>query len=685
MHGVVGSRRAANQHSTSNVMSNLPSTLVAPSGQDACCDVPSKLPSGRAQVSEDRSEKTAAQRMAEQMERKGLETEAEEGAHWLLDCVPFKGLVGAAVLANTIAMGIEADYPEWAAVWATTEYSFTAVFLSEAVLKLLVMKLRFFGDRWNWLDFSLVSLSVLDIVALHAGIGLDLQSLSILRIFRLFRLVRVLRLVKRVRKFVLVINGIIDAMTATMYVSGVMVLTIYVAAVFLVGFLGGAKGAQYPGYTEDLEEIDTAQIMADFNPHILFGSVGASMLTLFNVAILSEWPEVVRPLMIKQPHLVFFFIFFIAFVTFGVMNVIIGMIVENVVSNARIFEAQEKVDDLKQKLSTLDQIQEIWRQLTPHGSKSVDIEALESCVRDQASGLQQLMRKVDLPRGFSARELLHMLDDTGDGALDQDELVEGFYRLVDSGPFQSICIVQKGINELKFQVGESQKSVEKKVGDVFQIVERRIAKLEATITSPGLDNDKNWSPLPTSKFTETTSLCAADENIAAAPPAPAPDACHRRPGLELGHYSKSCRDMSQQRIGACPACVELSEALRGCATRASGRLPELEALAALGSLVASRVPHGKVARDAPGLLEGIPSADSTGSACSAGSAGSGKSTGSTCSASRGALELLDRPILLTFDQRLHDMGLQLQWNGGAAAGARAPLAPAPVVLEKMAL
>lgn len=386
--------------------------------------------------------------MAQQLED---EQDKEEEGHWFTDNLVFKLTIGLAVLANTIQMGMEADRPEWNRVWLITEHIFTGLFFGEMVIKLCFLRCTYFADHWNWLDAALVSLSVLDtwmLPLVDGAVTFDMQNLSILRVFRLFRLVRVLKLVKGVRRFVLVIKGVMDAIQATFWVSGVMMLAIYIAAIFCVGILG-KDSTTYPGYSEDEEMIDTTDLMMDFNPHLFFGSIGSSMLTLFNVVILAEWSEIVRPIMIKQPFLVVFFVGFITFTTFGVMNVIIGMIVENVMSNARAFESDEVAAELQRKLQTLEEIHTMWGSLDQDDDGRVTAETLALCMQDKHSTMRQLLSQVDLPRGFQPTELMYMLDHNGDGGLNQDELTEGMYRLIDSGPFQSICLVQKGINEVK--------------------------------------------------------------------------------------------------------------------------------------------------------------------------------------------------------------------------------------------
>merc|ERR1719359_1709558 len=107
--------------------------------------------------------------------------------------------------------------------------------------------------------------------------------------------------------------------------------------------------------------------MANFNPHITFGNMRCAMVTLFNIAILAEWTEIVRPVMLRQPLMVLFFIAFSIFVCFGVMNVIIGMIVDSVIQNARSLERELEEATRKEKVNVLTQLKDMIFQVDESG------------------------------------------------------------------------------------------------------------------------------------------------------------------------------------------------------------------------------------------------------------------------------------------------------------------------------
>merc|ERR1719482_2160364 len=86
---------------------------------------------------------------------------------------------------------------------------------------------------------------------------------------------------------------------------------------------------------------------ADFDVYQFYGTVPRAMFTLYETCM---EPLNIRPVVEKQPAMFVFFIFFIFLTTFGVMNVIIGVIVDKCMeaskSHEEDFEAMEKLQKL---------------------------------------------------------------------------------------------------------------------------------------------------------------------------------------------------------------------------------------------------------------------------------------------------------------------------------------------------
>ena len=176
------------------------------------------------------------------------------------------------------------------------------------------------------------------------------------------------------------------------------------------------------------------------------------MLTLFNITILAEWVEVVRPVSEKQPLMVVFFVFFALFVCYGVMNVIIGMIVESVITHAREKQKLYAEQELSEKLAKLKEISKMTNDMDVNQDGKVSLTEMEANL--QHGAMRALLNQLKLPAGLTGAELLAMLDEDGDESLDFEEIVRSFYRMVDSNDFQRMCIHQIGIGKLKQRLNQ---------------------------------------------------------------------------------------------------------------------------------------------------------------------------------------------------------------------------------------
>merc|ERR1719183_2542399 len=101
---------------------------------------------------------------------------------------------------------------------------------------------------------------------------------------------------------------------------------LFIAGIFFAGQIGDQR-AGYEGYDENP--------VWEFNNYMYFGTLGRSMFTLFNLALLTEdWDNVGRAVLEEQPALLIFLLLFLCINTFGLMNVIVGVIVDNTLAAA---------------------------------------------------------------------------------------------------------------------------------------------------------------------------------------------------------------------------------------------------------------------------------------------------------------------------------------------------------------
>ena len=101
-----------------------------------------------------------------------------------------------------------------------------------------------------------------------------------------------------------IVEALLHAVPGISSIAGLMLLLFYVFAVMATGLFGEA----FPQW---------------------FGSIGASMYTLFQIMTLESWSMgIVRPVMEQYPYAWLFFVPFILIATFTMLNLFIGIIVD---------------------------------------------------------------------------------------------------------------------------------------------------------------------------------------------------------------------------------------------------------------------------------------------------------------------------------------------------------------------
>lgn len=397
--------------------------------------------------------------------------------HWLVDSAVFQVACFGLVFMNTVTMGFEAEVgndPAFASLLDVTEHFFTAAFALEMVIKLASLRRSYFRDRWNYLDAFVTMAGVMDVwvlrVALDGSLP-DLRSLSVLRVLRLARLVRVMKLMKQFQKIVIIINSVMDAIKTTMWVAILLFGAIYICAIFCVDVIGRGESvaSMYPGYAEDESDFDQLEVVSEFNPYLSFGSMGRAMLTLFNIAILAEWTEVVVPISVKQPWLIIFFILFDLFITIGVMSVIIGLIVDNVMANARAMSAEGGEDHNSARLGVLQKIADIFDGLDSDKSGFVTIgEIIES----GASGtLAAVMQDAGIGRDITQDEFFGVLDIDGDGKVSANEFSESLYKFLGAGQNRHLSMLMLAVKQMRHQARTTKEECSVRLGRIETILE----------------------------------------------------------------------------------------------------------------------------------------------------------------------------------------------------------------------
>ncbi|MCP5163356.1 MAG: ion transporter [Hahellaceae bacterium] len=231
----------------------------------------------------------------------------------LIERPAFQHTILCLIVLNAVILGLETHSGVMASFGGVIRWldnSLLVVFVIEIVARIAVYRQRFFRDTWSLFDFAVVA------IALIPASG----GFAVLRALRVLRVLRVLTIVPSMRKVVGALVGAIPGLTS---IALVLLLIYYVFAVIATNLFA----ADHPEF---------------------FGSLGASLYTLFQVMTLESWSMgVARPVMETHPYAWAFFVPFILVATFTMLNLFIAIIV-NAMQTFSESEAKETREAVQQ-------------------------------------------------------------------------------------------------------------------------------------------------------------------------------------------------------------------------------------------------------------------------------------------------------------------------------------------------
>ncbi|XP_054564871.1 voltage-dependent T-type calcium channel subunit alpha-1G isoform X19 [Eptesicus fuscus] len=227
-----------------------------------------------------------------------------------------------------------------------SNYVFTAVFLAEMTVKVVALgwcfgEQAYLRSSWNVLDGLLVLISIIDIlVSLVSDSGTKI--LGMLRVLRLLRTLRPLRVISRAQGLKLVVETLMSSLKP---IGNIVVIC---CAFFIIfGILGVQlfKGKFFVCQGEDTRNItnksDCAEASYRWVRHKYnFDNLGQALMSLFVLASKDGWVDIMydgldavgvdqQPIMNHNPWMLLYFISFLLIVAFFVLNMFVGVVVEN--------------------------------------------------------------------------------------------------------------------------------------------------------------------------------------------------------------------------------------------------------------------------------------------------------------------------------------------------------------------
>lgn len=246
----------------------------------------------------------------------------------LVDSDRFQLFIGAVIVANAVVLGLE-TYPgvmdSYSNLLITLNSVFYGVFVVELVLRLISygkQPWNFFRSGWNIFDFIIIGGALIPAIQ---------QQATVMRLLRLARVVRLLRFLPDARVLLLTVTKSIPS------VMSMVVLTVLI--LFLYGMVGWTMfGEQLPQQ---------------------WGTVGTSMLTLFVLLTLENFPQYLQEAQAVSPLATVFFLSYVLVAAFVVFNLLIGIVIGSMEKAREEEAAKARANQSGSKAIMRDRLEEI--------------------------------------------------------------------------------------------------------------------------------------------------------------------------------------------------------------------------------------------------------------------------------------------------------------------------------------
>ncbi|KAJ0177332.1 hypothetical protein K1T71_007341 [Dendrolimus kikuchii] len=285
---------------------------------------------------------------------------------WVVTRNWFDNIVLLFIALNCITLAMERpnippDSKERAFL-STANYVFTAVFAIEMFIKVVASGMfygpeAYFTSGWNIMDGSLVIISIIDLLMSLVSESSP-RIFGILRVFRLLRSLRPLRVINRAPGLKLVVQTLLSSLRpignivlicCTFFIIfGILGVQLFKGAFF---YCEGANIKNVKNKTECLAIDGNVWVNRKYN----FDDLGKALMSLFVLSSRDGWVNIMyngldavgvdqQPIINYSEWRLLYFIAFILLVGFFVLNMFVGVVVENF---HRCREEQEKEERVR--------------------------------------------------------------------------------------------------------------------------------------------------------------------------------------------------------------------------------------------------------------------------------------------------------------------------------------------------
>jgi len=265
------------------------------------------------------------------------------------------------------------------------------------------------------MDAFLVLMAGMDVWIFDlVGLTANLRTLSVLRLLRLLRIFRLLRMFRELQ---VLLKGIGSTVQPLFWIAMLLSLFSYMVAIFLVLQVDSAlRDESRKVSEEDREQLDET-----------FGNVPKAMWALLQVVTMDDWANIAAPVIRHTgPHMNLVFLVFLLGASLGLMNLLIGVIVETTFEIAKNDLSRQHRARLKEEMVLYEALRRIFEFCDTDKSGTLSLAELQDGSHEQT--VREALGRIDLNLS-DLPAFFRMMDDDGSGEVEVAEMVSTVRRM----------------------------------------------------------------------------------------------------------------------------------------------------------------------------------------------------------------------------------------------------------------
>lgn len=370
--------------------------------------------------------------------------------------VHLDAIMGFVVLCNTIVLGVENQWEGYKSslvlglhdddtYWAHAktwflvfEHVFALIFIIEFLIRFSVTRLRYFLKLSNILDFALVVCSILDIYILRPmqntmgdsdTNNLLFRFLRILKLMRVLRILRVFKLFSQLHSLVRTMQESAKALVCPLYVLGIVISMsgLLITQLATIFIRDEKRGLK-----------DRRAVFDDY------GSPTRAMYSMFQATLSGCWPAYANDLVEKvSAAYAMFWILYAGVVVFAMLSVIRALFLKDTLQAAANDKDRLLEQERKQQRESAAKLKHAFHMIDDSGDGTINREELHEFVKNPDMKAFLTLMGIDV----SDADMIFNLLDEGDGEITCDEFLEGLPRLKGSARSIDLLAVQKHVSK----------------------------------------------------------------------------------------------------------------------------------------------------------------------------------------------------------------------------------------------